>query len=585
MAFKAPELSVLNNWFQYAFEASKKKRWEWFVIDQFVRGNHDIKGNPEDNSILLTRRTDSVNFPINHIYATLRAIRAFVTRHKPTISVDPAKTSPEALDYARRSNKLLERDNTINNYLKINKEWVKFGVEFGIGWRQIGYDPVKKCAIRWTVDPRDLFIGAKTGKAADAPYIIKTIVRTVDYWKNKYPKSNVTPDDDLAADDYKKLALEMDSESGDSSQETGQRTAIGMECWYKTFKKNSMGGYINKCLFTKTEILSAEETPYEEYPFIPYEAEVEPNELYPDGHVKNMIAPQRMLNLLNAQLLEYNHLVNRGRFMKEKNAGFRVINAKEGQIIEHNPGKRVELLPPPAINPALMSQIDYALRFIQDMGAMQDASRGRLPSSGLSGDAINALQAGDANTISDLRDNFEDALATEAAWILKVYSLFEQDGIPLEEKVEEDKTDQFAVVGAKAYESMGKPTPDKYFMEDNGEYCAVLAILPDNQVKVSIGSQLGESKAARLELLMKLVDMQVLPAKNLLEYLEFPNTSDILERIADEALGGAALNGLQQPPMPPEVPPLPPASVPTPEPNQGVTSELESIASNLGSLE
>lgn len=579
-----PELSVLNNWYQFADEAAKNVHWEFFVIDQFVKGNHSISGNSETNTITVTKKQDTINFPINQIYTTFRAIRAFVTRHKPFVAVEPEESSQESRDYARRANKVLERDNQLNNYPKINKEWAHYMVKYGIGWRQIGYDPVKKCAIRWTVDPFDLLIGSKTGKAEDAPYLIKTLIRTVDYWKNKYPDCDVFPDDELAADEYKRLSMQIDFQTGTSAQELGQRTAIGKECWYRLYAPNSMGGYVNKVLFTKTEILSTEETPYDEFPFIAAEAEVAPNELYPEGHLKQMISPQRMLNMLNAQLLEYNHLVNRGRFVYDKNSGFSVINAKEGQMIRKNVGKNIQVLNPPAINPALPTQIDYALKFIQDIGAQQDASRGRLPSSGLSGDAIEALQVGDSNSISDLRDNFEDALSREAAWILKVYSLFEQDGVVLEDKLNEEKVDKFGIVGAKAYEKLGKKIPEKYYMEDNGEYCAVCAILPDNKVKISVNSQLGETKAARIELLMKLVELG-LPLKFLLEHLEFPNTTDILERIAEESVADLAMEGMKAtatapPPLPGDMPlPMPPAT-----PDAGMVSELEGLAGDLGRL-
>lgn len=540
-----PDLTTLNSWYDFSYQASRKKRWDFFVIDQFLKGNHNIRGNPDDNTIEVGKRADTISYPINKIFSTFRAVRAFVTRHKPVIEVEPENSSEEAKAYARRANAMLERDNQLNNSKRLNKEWVYYGIKYGIGWRQVGYDPVKKCAMRWTIDPFDLLIGSRTGKLEDAPYVIKTVVRTVGYWKNKYPKANVVPDNEIAADEYKKLALELQYQNSEGKQPLMEQTAIGMECWYRLFTPNSKGGYINKCLFTKTEIIEKEETPYTEYPFIPYEAEIVPNEIYPDGHLKHVIAPQRMLNLLNTQMLEYNHIVNRGRFITEKNAGFSVINAKEGQIITINRGKKFEVVNPPAVNPLLQWQTTFADSAIEDLGGQHDASLGTTPARVTSGDAIEALQLGDSNNISDLRDNFEDALALEAAWILKMYSLFESEGVVINDKVDKEEM-PVGMIGKAAYDNAEKELPDRYYMEANGTYCDVCAILPDNHVKVSVTSQLGETKQARIALLKDLVAMGALPVQKLLEHLEFPNTPDILERLAKEAVADIAMENLKQ---------------------------------------
>lgn len=573
---KRPDHAKLVNWLQYADAISKKKHWDYFVIDQFLKGNHTLKGDPSTNTISVSSTPESLNFPINKISSTFRAVRAFVTRHKPKVDVSPEESTDEARDYARRSNKILERDNQLNNSRRINKEWVYYGIKYGTGWRQVGYDKEKKCSIRWSIDPTDLLVGSKTGRPEDAPYMIKVLTRTVGYWRNKFDKANIVPDNEVAYDEYKKLASDLNFQHGDlSTQPEDEQTALGFECWYRVFDKNSMGGIINKCLFTLTEILDFEETPYDEYPFISYEAEISPNEVTPDGHLKNVIAPQRMLNLLNTQLLEYNHIVNRGRFLKDKDAGFSNIYAKEGQIIQRKAGKRVEVLPPPPINPALLNQITMSEGWIEDLGGQHDASMGVTPDRVTSGKAIEALQMGDSNNISDLRDNFEDALSKESTWILKLYSLFEEEGFVLEDEKKDGETDRFGVMG---YEANGGKVPDKY-LEDDGGYCAMCAILPDNKVKVSVVSELGETKEARFDLLLKMKDSEIITAKEVLNYTEFPNTTDVLQRMAEEALGQVMLDSLRakmtQPPMDPgAMPPggeVPPQAgiAPPPPPSEG----------------
>lgn len=546
------QLSTLNGWFESVKESSRKKHWEWFVIDQMLRGNQDIRGNYSDNTIEIRRRSDKISFPINKMYATFRAVRGFVTRHKPVVVVEPKENTEEAKQYARRANRLLERDNQLNNYRKINKEWVYFGVKYGIGYRQVGYDPKNKVAIRWSIDPMDLWNGNGSDEMEDAPYIIKTVRRTIGYVRQRYGKDaeGVAPDNELAADEYKKLSIQINYQQDSTSNGIREedQTVILKECWYRLYEPNKYGGYINKCVFVDNKILNHEETPFDEYPFISYKSDIVPNEASGEGHLKHVVAPQRMLNMLNMQLLEYNHLVNNGRYLVDKGSGLDIIVNQMGQIIQKNQGKTVTPLPPPPISPTLEMQLRLANEFIEVIGGQSDASLGRVPTGVTSGKGLEALQYGDSNNISDLRDNFEDSLALEAQWILKMYSLFEKDGLVLSSRISDEEVDTFAVVGQAAYKAIGAKEPKEY-LTDNGDYCGVCSILTDNQVKVSVTSQLGETREARLDLLFRLLDAGI-PLKVLLENLEFPNTNDILERIASESLADIAMEQMKQQPQP-----------------------------------
>jgi hypothetical protein len=415
-----------------------------------------------------------------------------------------------------------------------------------VGYRQVGFDKEKHVSVRWSVDPFDLGIGSQNGKPEDAPFLIKSIVRTVGYWRNKFPKSNVTPDNKVADDEYKQLTMQIENPmAGQIPIRDEEQTALGYEAWYRVYKENKMGGLINKCLFTKNEVLDATETPYKEFPFIAYESDIIPNEAHPEGHLKHQISPQRLYNLLNNQMLEYNYLVNRGTYQFPKGSGFEVIKAKEGRLIRHNQGKPITPVPPPPINPSLQWQIQKADDDMQLVGAFNDASFGKMPSSNASGDLVEALQMGDTNNILELRENFEDALSLEASMILNMYSLFEE-GFDLEDKYNkegEETIDRFRVIGEKA--NMGKKLGGRYFSDDNGSYLDYLKVTEDNKVKVTVTSELGETRSARMNILMKLVELG-LPLKFLFEQIEFPNTDDIMQRIAEEAVGGMAMDRLGQ---------------------------------------
>ena len=95
-----------------------------------------------------------------------------------------------------------------------------------------------------------------------------------------------------------------------------------------------------------------------------------------------------------------------------------------------------------------------------------------------------------------------------------------------------------------------------------------MAILSDNHAKVSVTSQLVETREAKLKLLERLVELGML-LKVLLEHVEFPSVSDIYERMAQEAFGNMALQAMHQgmgQPNPGIAPPDPNAPIPTPPP-------------------
>lgn len=527
------DFSTLTTWLEFSKDVARPKHWEYFVIDQFLRGNQNIDGNPNDNSITVTK---DVNFPINKIHPIFRAYKSYITRNKPKIEISPTDGSEEAKQTARKQNALLRRDNRLNNHRKLNKDWVHYACKYGVGYRQVGYDKEKHLSVRWSVDPFDMLFGARTGNFTDSPYIIKSVVRTMGYWKSKYPKANVSADNEVAADEYKKLGLQIEQYQNGGQLTNDEQTAIGYEAWYRLFTPNKFGGYINKCLFTDGGIVDMIETPFNEFPFVEYQLETDPNEIYPENPMKHLIAPQRLYNILNQQMVEYNYVVNKGRYQFAKDSGFEMINTQQGQLVRHNHGRPVTALPPAPINPALQWQMQNTAEDIQLMSAQNDASLGKTPFAGASGDLIEALQMGDANQLIEFRENFEDSLALEAQLILTMYDLFEDKGFVLnDDEAEEDEEDKFYVVGDRASSDFKPDRDNKIYVEANGSYLDYLKVTSDNNVKVSLTSEFGETKQAKLDFLSKLVGLG-LPITFLLKYLEFPDMDDVEARIAEEAV-------------------------------------------------
>jgi hypothetical protein len=219
-------------------------------------------------------------------------------------------------------------------------------------------------------------------------------------------------------------------------------------------------------------------------------------------------------------------------------------------------------MPIPPINPALQWQIGYADDSRQLIAAQNDATLGKTPFAGASGDLVEALQSGDANQLQEFRDNFEDALAQEAQMILTMYDLFEGEGFLVEDESDSKNPETFFAIGKTAAQAT-KWQPDlgeKVWVEDNGSYLDYMRISTSKNVHATLTSDLGETKQARLNFLSKLVELG-LPLTFLLKNLEFPDIDDIEQRIAEEAViqdmqqqQAQAGQGAQQPGQSPVTP-------------------------------
>jgi hypothetical protein len=128
-----------------------------------------------------------------------------------------------------------------------------------------------------------------------------------------------------------------------------------------------------------------------------------------------------------SSIAEYNQIMNKIKYVTDKGAGVRIINNEHGQIIEKKRGYNITTQAISPISQAIYQQIDYAGSFIEDIGAMHDASKGRIPAGAKSGRAIEALQVGDSNNMSELVENIEDFLEDVYEYILWLASKHYQD--------------------------------------------------------------------------------------------------------------------------------------------------------------
>jgi len=256
---------------------------------------------------------------------------------------------------------------------------------------------------------------------------------------------------------------------------------------------------------------------------------------YGQGWVKNLIPANRLLNLLESSLAEYNNVLNKGKWISDKGAGVRILNNEHGQIIEKKRGFEVAQAAIAPLSSAIFTQIENANRYIEDIGALHDASLGRIPQGANSGKAIEALQVGDSNNLSELIENTEEFLEQVYEYILYLASQKYQFTRNIIVTRSTGVKEFLSVVGEDAGENAPEGT----------------VVLPKkNMIDVKITSWLANTAEARREVLKELYQLQVIDQETLLEGYSIGNIADIIKKVteqkAQEAAGQLAMQKKSQ---------------------------------------
>lgn len=551
---------------QYDVDRDNRRNvdWQWFVYDNFVRGNHFVKWSKDTSTIETVASKGVMRFPINKIYSTLRAIRGFVTKYDPKWEVYPANRSDDAVTKGRYKQRLLDETWYQDGLKALSKAKVYDGLKFSVGIVELGWDNEEKKVTFTRIDPFDVFFGGGQGEYCSR--ITKAIKRNIEDVKNdpKYKgyRGDIQPEEDDAASEVKQNIEQINY--GHQDKADSDESCIVRETFYMTPKKNSKGGRVNIASYTSSSFLRHVETKYDSIwdIFKIYHSDVNPGETYGEGWVKHLIPPQKMLDILESQTMEYHHMFAKGRYVVPKNSGAKLITSENGIILEHNPGKRPQVENAPSMTASVEQQIQRFNIYLEDIGGAHDASLGRIPTGATAGVAIEALQEGDANNLKDLTENFDIDLVSTAKGIFKMYAKFCMTTkiIETDDMDSDGKPNHFAIIGEEA-----KNIPE-FVTGSDGEQIPVCVIRKNEKVRVTVGSWLAYNREALEARVYKHFTAGMIDQRTALDALKYSDPDGIIQRSLKEAMLKTMV--AEGPPMPPEEPTPPEGgSVPAQEIN------------------
>jgi len=520
------------------FEVDRDNRrnvdWQWFVYDNFARGNHFVKWNADTSTIETIASKGVTRFPINKIYSTLRAVRGFVTKYDPKWEVYPANRSDKAIAEARQKQQLLDETWYQDGLKAISKAKVYDGLKLSVGIVELGWDKEEQVVTFTRHDPFDVFFGGGQGETCTR--VTKAVKRNVidvnadPRYKGK--KGEVVGEPDDAASEVKQTINQINH--GYQNKAEKDTSCIVKECFYETPKKNSLGGRVNIATFTSSSFLRHLETKYDSIwdVFKVYKSDVNPGETYGEGWVKHLIPPQKMLDILESQTMEYHHMFAKGRYVVPKNSGARLITSENGIILEHNPGKRPVVENAPSMTASVEQQIQRFNIYLEDIGGAHDATLGRIPTGATAGVAIEALQEGDANNLKDLTENFDLDLVNTAKGVFKMYAKYLKTTkiIETDDRDADGRPNHFAIIGEDALN-----IPETVTGSD-GEVIPVCVLRKKEKVRVTIGSWLAYNREALEARVYKHFTAGMIDQKTALEALKYSDPDGIIERSLKEKM-------------------------------------------------
>jgi hypothetical protein len=512
------QIEKLDRMFEKAKEVRSKEDWQWFQYDLFVAGEHYSKWDKTTQQIVpVTKKDGKPKIVINKTYTTLRAVRNYVLRNRPKAETTPDDLTQENINQVIKLNRFLDY---IHDKLKLSRkikesEW--HALKYSVGFWQVVWDEDEKEIAINVVDPYDLYIDPTARSMSEARYMILAVRKPLELLQEdpKYDKEatkDIKSDNLLSSSSLRSRI--MQNTKGNLSNGTDTGTVIVKEYWTKEKQKD--GGYkVKLTTVAGGKKIREEETDLEIIPFFKLDADVEPLSIYGQGWVKNMISPNKLLDRLESQVAEYNEIMNKGKWVADKGAGVRIINNEHGQIIEKKRAYNVTQANISPMSEAIFKQIQNANMYIEDIGGAHDATLGRIPTGADSGDAIEALQAGDANNLSELTENLELFLEEVYEYILYLASQkyqFARNIIPI---APNGSREFISLIGESASNK-----PD-----------GATVIPSKNAVDVKMSSWLAHTAEARRRVLKELYQLQVIDAQTVLEGYSIGNVADIIDKV------------------------------------------------------
>ena len=503
--------SIYENLKQYYL----KQQRDWYINERFVRGDHWIVFNKTLNQVQqLPIIPWEVRRTVNKIRTQVRWVKNFIKRNQPRWQAAPADSTDESLKEAINYNKIIQNVYEVNKFPSLITDVVVNALKFSVWILEAALVPHKDWQILefWVNDTFDIFFDPEATSIKDSRFFLKVVKKSLTSikWNKNYTiEWWLSADNKDWASDYKDM-LEKEKFNTQSSAKSLDdfESILLKELWIKT-KREDGSTLIRIITSAGNQIIRVKDTNYKRFPLFLYNPEREPNSIYSDPWIKDLISLNKSLDKSASNVETYNARMLGGKWLTKKWVEVSTITDKGSEIISYKwntaPTQMV-LQPLPNTPFQYMSSLE---RWIEEFGGIREASLWRSPWSLQSGKWLEALQSADATTVAEPVENLELFLSDIGEFILETIS----DNQVISNTFVDGKT-EIKYIGSGAE---NKPSDT--------------IIVEPRKVKVTIVPELAYSEESKKEIIFKLAEAGMIDQQTLLEYLNVSNISDIVERV------------------------------------------------------
>lgn len=486
---------------------------EWYINDNFVKGNHWEVYNKTLNKIQqVPLAPGEIRRTVNKIGSQIRGVKNFIKRNQPRWEVHPNKATDEAFAEATTKNKILQNIFRKRNLKTHMTGVIVNGLKYSAGFMEGGVVDVggQKELHFWVNSTYDVLPDPTSKTIQGGRFLFKTASVAVESIKDN---ENYTVEDEKLADN-KKAASEFQEilEKAKTNENSGStkdlETAIVKELWLPIDKDGKR--HFRVISFCGKNVLRVLDTKYRRFPIFQYSPEASSDSIFTTAWIKDMISLNKSLDKTTSQIESYVQRMLAGKWLIKKGVEVTSITDKGAEKIYYKgqtTPKQIDLSPLPS-TPFVF--IDKLEGYIEEIGGVRESSLGRASGSLQSGKGIEALQSADAGTVAEPVENLEIMLQEVAEFALEVIA----DYSIVSEKIIEDG-EEINYIGAAA---------------DNKPKGAIV-IDGSDEVRVSIVPEIAYSEEAKKDYALRLASAGLIDQETLLEQFKFSNIGDIVERM------------------------------------------------------
>lgn len=518
----------LNRWWDEDSANRKRQDWLWFMYDLWKEGHHYARYEKATQQILTTPREDGrPKVMVNKIDASVRAVVNYALRNRPKAEVTPADGSRDGIDAVVKQNLFLDYLHDRLDLRTIERGAVEESVTSGIAWVQVLWDESENDGqgeiVVNEIDKYDLYWSARARDPREARRFCLAVSRPIELLKTdpKYKDADwdsVKPDNQRSSSTLKERLMTLESGAEQSGGKNDQGSVLLKEFWYYGDPElDEDPDVIYVCALAGGVIVRpSEPTDLTRMPFFRLCTSKKKLSMVGKSWVKNLIPLNKRLNHLFSSLAEYNTIMNKGFWIADKGAGVKQLKNEHGIIYEKKKGFDLSQGNVTSLSPVLMQELQYLLQMFEDISAVHDATMGRIPTGAKSGKALEALQVGDSNNLSEIVENTEIWLEELYEYLLTLAAQKYQFARDITPVTQTGQREFLTVIGEDA-----ENQPDE-----------ALVIKKRNIVDVKITSYLAHTAEARREAIAELASLiPDLDPQTILEVYEVGPIADIIKRI------------------------------------------------------